>query len=196
MVCLIIPAFLRSFLTTDQIILARMFRSWTDGTPLSRHSIYYSDPSVSFLKSHSSIFITKNILASFVCTFFKSMFLFNNNSLQLIFNLRGDLNSGDSWTTEAGVTERTRLPDHGINSGLMNENNSGREIKIHTFHNYLTILINPVNNVFAFFLTLAYSFFFNPGWFGIDFIKFERLNEKRRYQSLASFCYLKNLTYR
>lgn len=173
-----------------------MFRSWTDGTPLTRHSIYYSDPSVSFLKSHSSIFITKNILASFVCTFFKSMFLFNNNSLQLIFNLRGDLNSGDSWTTEAGVTERTRLPDHGINSGLMNENNSGREIKIHTFHNYLTILINPVNNVFAFFLTLAYSFFFNPGWFGIDFIKFERLNEKRRYQSLASFCYLKNLTYR
>lgn len=169
MVCLIIPAFLRSFLGTDQIILARMFRSWTDGTPLTRHSIYYSDPSVSFLKSHSSIFITKNILASFVCTFFKSMFLFNNNSLQLIFNLRGDLNSGDSWTTEAGVTERTRLPDHGINSGLMNENNSGREIKIHTFHNYQTILINPVNNVFAFFLHWRIAFFFKPGviwyWF-------------------------------
>lgn len=78
------------------------------------------------------------------------MFLFNNNSLQLNFNLSGDLNSGDLLTTEAGVTERARLPGHGINSGLMNEN-SDREIKIHTFLNYQTILINLMNNVFHIF---------------------------------------------
>lgn len=89
------------------------------------------------------------------------MFLFNNNSLQLNFNLSGDLNSGDSLTTEAGVTERARLPGHGINSGLMNENNSDREIKIHTFLNYQTILINPMNNVFHIFPYNSLYFFFS-----------------------------------
>lgn len=33
----------------------------------------------------------------------------------------------------------------------MNENNSDREIKIHTFLNYQTILINLMNNVFHIF---------------------------------------------
>lgn len=97
----------------------------------------------------------------------------------------GDLNSGDLWIIEVGVIECICFFDYGINSGLMNENNSGREIKIYIFYNYLIILINFVNNVFVFFFILVYSFFFNLGWFGIDFIKFECLNEKKE---ILEFC--------
>lgn len=54
----------------------------------------------------------------------------------MIFNLCGDLNSGDLWIIEVGVIECICFFDYGINSGLMNENNSDREIKIYIFYNY------------------------------------------------------------